>query len=69
MSFTGDGPRVTLEMSSDDYGAILVLLGVATGVLSQQGDMKGFWAAIGVINRINEGNPSFRPYEIPETFR
>lgn len=39
-------------------------LGYATGVVSMKKEPYGW--LIGLVNRINENNPNFRPYQIPE---
>jgi hypothetical protein len=65
MSYKREGEHVTLEMTSDDYGGLLVLLGYATGAMRQRGD-EMFWDALRFVNRLNEGNSAFTPYSIPD---
>lgn len=54
---------VTLRMVRDDYSTILFALGF---YLSQQPSRGRLGQAIGLVNRINAGNPNFTPYGIPE---
>ena len=63
---TADGARVTLEMSSDDFASLLLLVGYAAGAARGRGDMHMFWKWLDFVNRMNTGNPEFMPYEIPE---
>lgn len=69
MGYRRDGDKVTLEMSLDDWERLLFMAGMAIGDAHRRSDMRAFYAELGVVNRINEGNPNFTPYEIPEEFR
>ncbi len=55
MSYSEDGDTVILTMSRDDYGSILLALGMATGLASKEGRDISPW--ISLVNRINQGNP------------
>ncbi len=66
MKYIENGETVTLEMTRDDYGNLLIALGIAT---CSARDEKTQWAWIRFINELNAGNPSFTPYEIPEEFQ
>jgi hypothetical protein len=57
---------VVLSMTHQDYNALLLALGFAAG---RADDKPMFWRLIGLVNRLNAGNPHFTPYEIPEAFR
>jgi hypothetical protein len=67
MSYSQDGDRVTLELSRDDYDYLLVLLGMALPAIKTSLGREAFIAAIALLNRLNEGNPGFDPYQIPES--
>lgn len=67
MSVRREGDRMHIEVSLDDWDSILVTLGAALGVVFR--DPSKFYIWLAVINRLNEGNPHFIPYEIPEEFR
>ena len=56
---------VVLTMMREDYEHILLALAYYLGsVLSTTGD--GMSRHLGVINRLNQGNPEFTPYEIDD---
>lgn len=69
MTYKEEGNRVTLEMTGEDYENLLLLMGVALGSASHFNDRDLFWRWMGFVNRMNEGNPRFTPYEIPEEYR
>jgi hypothetical protein len=52
---------VVLRMTRDDYNALLVALGFATGAAPRK-DTRD--TLLGLVNRLNAGNPSYTPYEI-----
>jgi len=70
-AYIQQGDRVTLDMTINDHTQLLLLLGYAAGSISKEdGDNSPrFWRAIDLVNRLNEGNPRFTPYEIPAEFR
>jgi len=68
MANTEKDSKVTLEMTLDDYGNLLVMIGVAIGAASRD-DRPVFYHWIDFVNRMNTGNPRFRPYEIPAEFQ
>jgi hypothetical protein len=61
---------VVLTMTRDDFKVIIRALGFYTFQVDRGPD--GVYQRIALpevfelVNRINEGNPHFRPYEIPE---
>jgi hypothetical protein len=59
---------VTLTMTPDEFTDLVLALGLATGAAGKLGDVALFWKFIGLANRINQGNPLFRPFEIPERY-
>jgi len=69
VTYTKAGEVVTIEITQEDYWFLLLLLGQATGSLSQQGERREFWDAIDFVNRMNRTNPEFTQYEIPEGSR
>ena len=58
------GDTVVLTMSRDDYNLLLLALGMAAG---RENDRDRFTAALALANRLNDGNPSWKPYKVPET--
>jgi hypothetical protein len=53
---------VVLAMTQADYENVLVALGFATGA-AVSSSTRTF--LVGLINRLNQGNPNFTPYEVP----
>lgn len=66
--FTRNGDRVQLDVSIDDWESLLVVIGIACGVVRSQGDRAGFFGIVALANRLNEGNAAFVPYEVPPEF-
>lgn len=68
MSYREEHGQVILTMSREDYQMLLIVLGYAIG-----GAIKEQWTPAEEIfeltNRINEGNPNFRPYELSSSPR
>ena len=65
MKYTEKGDRVTLEMTRDDFGRLLQMMGAAVGTASRNDpDLAAAWLEF--VNRLNDGNPNFAPYEIPK---
>lgn len=69
MQYSKSGDTVRLEMAQEDYAQMLQMLGCAAGMAHRAGDTRTFYAWIDFVNRLNAGNPDFRPYEIPEKFQ
>lgn len=65
MSYREDNEQVVLTMSREDYERLLMMLGELTGhVLS---GARSLWApdvVMSLLNRLNEGNPNYTPYEV-----
>lgn len=57
-----EGDRVLIDISKDEYLELLLMLGYAIGAASRP--FQKSWLRL--VNSINEGNPQFTPYEIPE---
>ena len=60
MPWKQEGETVVLSMSVEDWKTMLFVLGFALGALPPN----DFRQWIGLLNRINEENPDFTPYEI-----
>jgi exonuclease VII small subunit len=56
--------RARLNLSIEQWDQTLVLLGGATRNFKIRS--KDFCDAVRLINSLNEGNPEFTPYEVPE---
>ena len=66
MTYTENGDRITLEMTRDDYEMLLMMAGFAAGASRERAH---FYMWLKFVNRLNETNPNFMQYEIPEAFR
>ena len=68
MTYHSNGLRVMLEMSQEEWTNLLIMLGMATGMAFNKSNQEGYrWVKL--VNAMNETNPQFRPYEIPEAFK
>jgi hypothetical protein len=61
MTYKSEDDRVTLEMSREDYGQLLLLLGMALGA---SGGGESFSRILMFVNELNRTNPNFTPYEV-----
>ena len=68
MGYSESGGTVTLRMSRDDYSSLLFMLGSQLGHVRRE-DQATFWRQIELVNRLNEGNPNWQPYEVPGKFQ
>jgi hypothetical protein len=68
MICTVKGDQITIEMTRHDCEMLLWVCGLAAGSVRPAAPAV-FWRIIEFANRLNEGNPNFTPYEIPEEFR
>jgi hypothetical protein len=55
---------VQLTMSKDDWQRLLLVLGYAAGAAHKVGAWDAARPMIALTNRLNEGNPEFRPYDL-----
>jgi hypothetical protein len=62
VSYSEENGIVTLKISRDDYDRIMFRLGAALGACH----WRSMDEELRFINRINEGNPNFTPYQIAE---
>ncbi len=60
MSYQSDGKTVTLAITVQDFDRLLYALGIATG--SAESALTVNWIAL--TNKINTGNPNWRPYAV-----
>jgi hypothetical protein len=69
MTYTRQGDHVTLEMTRDDFDRLLIMVGCACGNAMRIGGSRQFYSWLEFANELNNGNPDFTPYEIPEEYR
>jgi hypothetical protein len=60
---------MTIELTDDEYDVLLMMSGYAAGAADQAGDQPLKWVFVKLANRINKGDPNFRPYAVPEEFQ
>jgi hypothetical protein len=61
-----NGDKVTLELTRDQFERIILALGWGIGAATRDGDKTLLYRWVKLANEINEGNPRWTPYEIPE---
>lgn len=66
MSYREENGQVVLTMSREDYESLLLFLGYATGAAAIRGEFREGDSIIALTNRLNTGNPNYKPYEIAE---
>jgi hypothetical protein len=69
MSYREENGQVILTMNREDYERLLLLLGQASGESVRQSG-RSFFALdqiLGLLDRLNEGNPSYTPYQATDT--
>jgi hypothetical protein len=64
-----DDGNVTITLTPDDWTGLLFGLGAASGTIRKVDGPEAFYRHIALVNRINEGNPNYMAYEIPEEFQ
>jgi hypothetical protein len=57
VSYREENGQVILTMSRTDFDMLLMMLGAGAGIL-------GIKESLLFVNRLNEGNPHFIPYEV-----
>lgn len=55
--------RVLIDISTDDFNSLLLCLGYATGAARDKAT-RNAWLRLA--NAVNEGNPDWTPYDVPE---
>lgn len=63
MSYREENGQVVLTMSREDYVALLLRLGLAAGWAAKEG-AELFREHIKMLDRLNEGNPHYTPYQV-----
>lgn len=65
-SWAEEDGHIILRLDGADYSALMVMLGFATtaAMLDRDREMAYRWVAL--VNRLNCGNPYYRPYEVPD---
>ncbi len=66
MAFRREGDDIYLKLTADQYDMVLVALGMAAGLAARENHPKGYRCWLRVADEINEGNPQWQPYNVPE---
>lgn len=66
MSYREENGQVVLTMSQEDYAALLKRLATAAGYDARFYGTEALGRHLALLNRLNEGNPNYTPYEVPD---
>lgn len=64
MSYREEQGQIILTLTPNDWANLLMTLGIAAGALEPDSPMLN--RVFNLVNRLNEGNANFRPYEVPK---
>jgi hypothetical protein len=67
-AYTAIGDVVMLRLTGVEYDRLLIMMGFAVGAAMKE-DMGMAYRFVDLVNRLNKGNPAFKPYEIPDKFK
>lgn len=67
--YSEEGDLVVLRMTRDDFFALLIALGRATGAAIERRGPIPFESWVEIANRLNEGNPGWTPYRLSDVQR
>lgn len=65
MSYREENGQVVLTISREDYDRVLMRLGAALG--SNFGQLLNYDQELEFLNRLNEGNPNYTPYQVEKS--
>jgi hypothetical protein len=60
-----EGITINVTLTPSEHSMFLFMCGYACGAVDRDGNPRLFWNFVHVVNRLNEGNPNYTPYEIP----
>jgi hypothetical protein len=70
MSYREENGQVVLTISGEDYARLLTMLGRAMAETISMAFAAGYFAQakaeVSLLNRLNQGNPNYTPYEVPD---
>jgi hypothetical protein len=69
MSYSEKDGQVILTMSREDYDKLLMLVGLGTGIVRRNSGMSAAHSKLldhctAFMNRLNQGNPHYTPYQV-----
>lgn len=65
MSYHAERDQVVLTMSVEDYERLLAVFAIATSASLNGRGILSLNNILALLNRVNEGNPQYTPYQIP----
>jgi len=65
VSYSEKDGQVTLTMSREDFSNLLMILGIAAGSLGPESPMLA--RVFNLVNRLNQGNPNYTPYQVSDS--
>jgi hypothetical protein len=66
MSYREENGQVVLTMSREDYERLLIIFGMASARVQIRPGLFGLDTILGVMNRLNSGNPNYTPYQVAD---
>ena len=67
MSYSEQDGQVVLKMSREDYDLVLKVFAMATvRAMSDKRPILSSLQVVELLNRLNQGNPNFTPYQVKE---
>lgn len=66
MSYREENGQVVLTISHEDYDALLMRLASAAAYSARCYGTASLGQHLALLNRLNEGNPKYTPYEVPD---
>lgn len=68
MAYSEENRQVVLTMSSEDYQFLIFALGVSAAARERLHDsIDWINQVVSLLNRLNEGNPNYTPYQLTDT--
>ena len=64
VSYSEKDGQVWLSMSLEDWQNLLLTLGYAMGAMAANNDMNSRNSLLQLVNRLNQGNPHYTPYQV-----
>lgn len=64
MSYCEENGQVVLTMSLDDWQLLMVTFGYAIGAMTTNNDRNSRDTCLRLLNRLNEGNGRYKPYQV-----
>jgi hypothetical protein len=66
MGYSEKDGQVVLTLSREDWQSLLITIGYAAGAMNSNGDSRSYRECYELLNRLNQGNPNYTPYQVGE---